>query len=105
MEPSIRVRFPIAAPFRASTRRLVLAKQKQPRKRLFLWTIRYNGEHMGSYCNYNLDDWELETSKSYVIPELAEVFHEMDKKVTFINEDGEKQRKIKYITDANTATM
>lgn len=60
---------------------------------------------MGSYCNYKLDDWELETSKSYVIPELAEVFHEMDKRVNFITEDGEKLRKIKYVTNAKNARM
>jgi hypothetical protein len=60
---------------------------------------------MGSYCNYTLGEWELESSKSRVNPELTIAFHEQDRKVGFTKEDGEKMRFIRYICDVKTAMM
>jgi hypothetical protein len=55
---------------------------------------------MGSYCGYNLGEWELESSKSYIFPELTEPFHEMDRKVHYEKEDGERYKKIRYVNTA-----
>lgn len=60
---------------------------------------------MGSYCDYKIGKWEIETSKSYIIPELTIAFQEADKKTGFTeNEDG-KYRYIKYECTAEIARM
>jgi len=58
---------------------------------------------MGSYCDYKLGDWELDTRKSYVSPQLTTAFHEIDKETGFIEEDGDKYRYVKYVCTAEIA--
>ena len=31
--------------------------------------------YMGSYCQYKLGGWEIESSQSYIFPALTEPFH------------------------------